>query len=787
MPSIDFLTLKSLAPTRPAADSVPTSLFFFYVVHSFSTLLISALNSLPFSLPASSLYSSLLAPTLSPIYSPFRIMTADCCAVQLIDSKGEFNVEGLESFMNAWNLANGGPSYGVVSILGPQSSGKSTLLNHLFRTNFVEMDAAEGRAQTTKGIWIANCVGIEPPTICIDMEGTDGKERGEGDTAFEKKSALFALAISDVLMINMWYHDIGRESAANRPLLRTIFKVMMRLFSPRKSTLLLVIRDKPKCPSPNLENYLRKDMEEIWDAVIKTHDVHMNAPLNQFSEVKITFLSSYEWEPEKFKEQVAELGQQFFHSSSPEGLACSGGGVAPAAGFSLRTQQIWNVIKECKDLDLPTHKIMVSTIRCEEIANEKLGRLTNEGWLALEGDVKGGLVSDAAIRQANWDASNVRDKLRGGVDEHASAVRSSQLAKLRTTYEEQVRRDLKDPVKSLLREGSPEDAWASIRNRLESLTAVSEFSNAINKFNLDQAAVDTRVQEIRDYARSLVKQVAREACEEVLILMKQRFFDKLYPDTDSRPSFWRPSFWTNRKDIATITMDACSEALKLLSVMTAIRLTERQDNISHLLFSSLIVDPSSQDITVGVPTNCLGLSTWEELSGFPGGYVTYTKAVHEFVESVSTGDSECSQSCYFLAEQNKLSVDNENQCQAIEILDICEIVVTVKFSNLAKLLTQSNGNRRGGITAFDISVRGTYGDGSTCSAPSMGGPAICGPRQPCQRDCEGALQPIERQMQSLEEEMKELRTPLMGVHCDNAAQQVNRGSYGRRQRAARRN
>lgn len=85
-----------------------------------------------------------------------------------------------------------------------------------------------------------------------------------------------------------------------------------------------------------------------------------------------------------------------------------------------------------------------------------------------------------------------------------------------------MRRDLKDPVKSLVREGSPEDAWASIRNRLESLTAVSEFSNAINKFNLDQAAVDTRVQEIRDYARSLVKQVAREACEEVLILMKQR-------------------------------------------------------------------------------------------------------------------------------------------------------------------------------------------------------------------------------------------------------------------------
>ena len=35
------------------------------------------------------------------------------------------------------------------------------------------------RSQTTKGIWIAHCVGIEPCTIAMDLEGTDGRERGE--------------------------------------------------------------------------------------------------------------------------------------------------------------------------------------------------------------------------------------------------------------------------------------------------------------------------------------------------------------------------------------------------------------------------------------------------------------------------------------------------------------------------------------------------------------------------------------------------------------------------------
>ncbi|XP_059299613.1 protein ROOT HAIR DEFECTIVE 3-like [Lycium ferocissimum] len=63
--------------------------------------------------------------------------------------------------------------------MGPQSSGKSTLLNHLFFTNFREMDAYKERSQTTKGIWIARCAGIEPCTLDMDLEETDGRERGE--------------------------------------------------------------------------------------------------------------------------------------------------------------------------------------------------------------------------------------------------------------------------------------------------------------------------------------------------------------------------------------------------------------------------------------------------------------------------------------------------------------------------------------------------------------------------------------------------------------------------------
>ena len=56
--------------------------------------------------------------------------------------------------------------------------------------------------------------------------------------------------------------------------------------------------------------------------------------------------------------KVANLRQKFFHSIAPGGLAGDRRGVVPASGFSFSAQQIWKVIKENKDLDLPAHKVL---------------------------------------------------------------------------------------------------------------------------------------------------------------------------------------------------------------------------------------------------------------------------------------------------------------------------------------------------------------------------------------------------------------------------------------------
>ncbi|PWZ34142.1 hypothetical protein Zm00014a_032436 [Zea mays] len=659
---------------------------------------------------------------------------AEGVAVQLIDGEGEFAAAAAERFMAAAGVAGCGLSYAVVSIMGPQSSGKSTLLNQLFGTNFREMDAFRGRSQTTKGIWIARCVGVEPCTVVLDLEGTDGRERGEDDTAFEKQSSLFALAISDIVLINMWCHDIGREQAANKPLLKTVFQVMMRLFSPRKTTLLFVIRDKTRTPLEHLEPVLREDIQKIWNSVAKP-EAHKDTPISEFFNVQVTALSSFEEKEEQFREQVQQLRQRFSNSIAPGGLAGDRRGVVPASGFLFSSQQIWKVIRENKDLDLPAHKVMVATVRCDEIANEKFGCITSDTeWLDVESAVQSGPVpgfgkklsnivevhlqeydkeafyfdeavrkgkrqhlesrilnlvqpafqkmlthlrmkalekfkaglnsslesgkefaisardntecslkdfeqgcADAIIKQANWDCSKILEKVRRDIEDHALSIRERKLSELTTHAKEKLRKALAEPVESLF-DAADQTTWTSIRNiyKRETEAILPEFLKTICGFEMEYAQAEEMVSKLRDYARSVVQSKAKEESSKVLIHMKERLtkfsivlvqrygvlihdFLTLFPlvarfttvfshDKDSIPRVW-----TGKEDVHAIAKEARAAALKLLSVMAAIRWDDEPDRIESIITSTLLEGSVVSKIASAASADPLASTTWEQI------------------------------------------------------------------------------------------------------------------------------------------------------------------------------
>ena len=51
--------------------------------------------------------------------------------LQVVNGDGEFNTSGVAEFVHETGVESAGVGYTVVAIMGPQSSGKSTLLNNL--------------------------------------------------------------------------------------------------------------------------------------------------------------------------------------------------------------------------------------------------------------------------------------------------------------------------------------------------------------------------------------------------------------------------------------------------------------------------------------------------------------------------------------------------------------------------------------------------------------------------------------------------------------------------------
>ncbi|XP_010256383.1 PREDICTED: protein ROOT HAIR DEFECTIVE 3-like isoform X1 [Nelumbo nucifera] len=304
-------------------------------------------------------------------------------STQLIEEEGIFN----DKFSKILKLDESGSSYVIISIMGPQSSGKSTLLNHLFGTNFKEMKAEIGRNQTTKGIWLAKCTNTEPYALVADLEGNDGTERGESDTAFEKQIALFALAISDAVIVNMWCHDVGRIHGANTHLLTIVFQVMMQLFSGElhKRTIFFILRDKTKTPLDMLKKQVNDNVEKIWDSIQKPKLLE-GTRLNEYFDVQVDALSSYEREEEEFKIEVSSLKNKIFQSIAKDGCQSRYFGV-DAATLSISVEQMWKTIKENKELDIPAHKIMVSSLRCDQIVNGKFESLKNQDWVKLHKNI----------------------------------------------------------------------------------------------------------------------------------------------------------------------------------------------------------------------------------------------------------------------------------------------------------------------------------------------------------------------------------------------------------------
>nr|CCC52355.1 conserved hypothetical protein, fragment [Trypanosoma vivax Y486] len=328
--------------------------------------------------------------------------------VQLIDGDGNLLAEEriqsfLESSVNEGQTGNvlqrTGVNYHVVGVFGGQSSGKSTLLNHLFHTKFQTMDEKERCGQTTKGVFMTratlktrqsdstgqegvdpfegdgravgcHAIGMESPLFVVDFEGTDGIERGENQN-FERQLSLFALSVADVLIINMWAVDVGRFNAANMSLLRTVFEVNLQLFSradyvaEEKPTLLVVLRDFTDDDATPHFKTVRESLDKIWSNIQKP-EAFAETYIDALFELRYHCLPHYKLQRAEFNKATQEFREWFTSPGNKNFLFRSPStfrGV-PLDGVASYISSCWDVIRSSRDLDIPSQRDMLARHRC---------------------------------------------------------------------------------------------------------------------------------------------------------------------------------------------------------------------------------------------------------------------------------------------------------------------------------------------------------------------------------------------------------------------------------------
>jgi hypothetical protein len=343
----------------------------------------------------------------------------------------------LESQIAATGIANLATPYHVVAIIGPQSSGKSTVLNSLFGTCFQVMDASSGRHQTTKGVHMASTRNSE--MLIFDVEGSDSRERGDAEALFERKTALFSLVIAEVLIINVWESDVGRYQAAGLPTMQTVFEVNLELFLAKqeaKTKLLFLIRD---FTSPRFEGIaaaIESQMHEIWSKLPRPDELQ-NSKFTDFFDLLCFPIHHKFIQSDLFADDIAILSKWFFDTTSDAYLFKEKSSkIVPGNGFSLYIQNLWDLIHTNQELNIPSQKNLLGQFKCEENA-----RLARQQFTAdLEKSVNPVILGEKRILQNFREiCTDITDRTFSMYDESSWCYSSETVEKRRAELQQELK------------------------------------------------------------------------------------------------------------------------------------------------------------------------------------------------------------------------------------------------------------------------------------------------------------------------------------------------------------
>lgn len=293
--------------------------------------------------------------------------------VKIIDSNGEAVVTTPYWFEQHADI--GPEALSIISVLGAQASGKSTLLNLLFGTKFSVAARSAVATATTKGIFAATAIDNDR-MVALDVEGSDSRERGRDGRLFHGRLASFVTAVSDAIVINIWYHDLGRFDAAGYALMREIFEEAIKIdeLDPGRfrTRLIFTLRDvDADVNDSDVEAILYGDVDEVFGKI------SADANVRDLFDISFVALPHMRHNEDGFKTSVEEFSRRLTGTEGDDLLLQTeySKGI-PADGCGTFTRSLWEshyASKGTNSAESPEGGVvLMAAFKCNEAFSEAL-------------------------------------------------------------------------------------------------------------------------------------------------------------------------------------------------------------------------------------------------------------------------------------------------------------------------------------------------------------------------------------------------------------------------------
>lgn len=408
--------------------------------------------------------------------------------------------------------------------------------------------------------------------------------------------------LSNLLIINVWTHDIGRFTASNLEIIKIIFEINLRFFNQESAKhLLFVIRDfKDNENLDYIKKIITEDVTRLWLEIKKPKQFEQASP-EEFFQLHFYPIHNFVYERDRFEADTRQLATRLRDQSRPDFLFrhVDISKNIPFDGLYLFAEKCWETIKDNKELNLPSQKIIVSNFRCGEVKKEALDLSAKEVDGLRESLLRGATHHKLRLELEDVLAKSIRH-FKEQTDQYDDQI-------VRET-ETQLRRDslLQFAALSAIQKDKIETACVKfLREKVAEHKSAADFGQlltglrAAKKEAVERFEADLHYGTTDDEAE-LVKQVGRftqkaesivaEALTSKVNLLLKNLQNQKVKDLELRLTRifteLKPTFWDEVLDLFRQTFDRYSDEILSLRNDAA----ELRGVVDDQLFDSMKID-----------------------------------------------------------------------------------------------------------------------------------------------------------------------------------------------------